>query len=69
MPTGKIKKIVLEKGYGFIQPDSGRDVFFHHSTVADGQFENLTEGQSVEFTVDESSSRDKGPRAATVKPL
>jgi len=69
MSSGKIKKLVPEKGFGFIQTESGQDVFFHHSTVADQAFDDLTEGQSVEYTVEEGqSNRGKGPRAASVVP-
>ncbi len=69
MPIGKIKKLVTDKGFGFIQPENGQDVFFHHTTVEDRQFDDLTEGQKVEFSVDQSGGRDKGPRATSVKPL
>jgi len=69
MSSGKIKKLVPEKGFGFIQTESGQDVFFHHSTVADQAFDDLTEGQSVEYTVEDGqSNRGKGPRAASVAP-
>lgn len=69
MPTGKIKKLVQDKGFGFIQTDGGSDLFFHHSSVADQGFDNLAEGQQVEFTVDSANPGGKGPRAASVKPL
>lgn len=69
MASGKIKKLVQEKGFGFIQSENGQDVFFHHSTVADHGFDNLSEGQRVEYTVDEGQSKGgKGPRAASVVP-
>ena len=69
MSSGKIKKLVPEKGFGFIQTESGQDVFFHHSTVAEQAFDDLTEGQSVEYTVEEGqANRGKGPRAASVVP-
>jgi len=69
MPSGTIKKLVHDKGFGFIQPSDGGDVFFHHSTVADQQFDNLSEGQRVEYTLDAASGgKGKGPRAATVTP-
>jgi len=69
MSAGKIKKLVQDKGFGFIQTDNGQDVFFHHSTVADHGFDNLTEGQRVEYTVEDGqSSKGKGPRAASVVP-
>jgi cold shock protein len=64
---GTIKKLVLDRGFGFIKPTSGADVFFHHSGVADGQrFEDLKEGQTVEFT---STMGPKGPRAEGVQPV
>lgn len=69
MASGKIKKLVQDKGFGFIQTDNGQDVFFHHSTVADHGFDDLTEGQRVEYTVEEGQSgKGKGPRAASVVP-
>jgi CspA family cold shock protein len=70
MASGKIKKLVQDKGFGFIQTGSGEDVFFHHSTVADHGFDNLTEGQAVEYTVEEGQGgKGKGPRAASVTPV
>ncbi|HEX7446074.1 MAG TPA: cold shock domain-containing protein [Pirellulales bacterium] len=69
MPTGKIKKLVSDKGFGFIKPDSGPEVFFHHSSVADGQFDSLSEGQDVEFELGEADRKGgKGPRASSVRP-
>jgi len=71
MPRGVIKKIVADRGFGFISCESGADIFFHHSSVADEGFDNLQEGQSVEYEVesgDGGSRRGKGPRAASVKP-
>ena len=69
MAAGKIKKLVQEKGFGFIQTDHGEDVFFHHSIVADHGFDQLTEGQQVEYTIEAGQSqKGKGPRAASVIP-
>lgn len=63
MSVGKIKKLVQDKGFGFIQTDSGEDVFFHHSTVGDHGFDNLTEGQQVEYTIEQGQApKGKGPR-------
>jgi cold shock protein len=67
MPTGTIKKVVQDKGFGFISTNEGTDVFFHHTTVADRQFDALEVGQQVEFTLD-SQGGGKGPRAASVTP-
>jgi CspA family cold shock protein len=64
--TGTIKKIVREKGFGFIVPDDGSDdVFFHRSRLgAKVQFEDLREGDEVEFQV---RPGEKGPQAFDVK--
>ncbi len=70
MPSGKIKKLVQDKGFGFIQTSTGEDIFFHHSTVADNRFDELTEGQAVEYTVEQGQNpKGKGPRAASVTPV
>ena len=49
----------------------GGEVFFHHSVVADQMFDNLQEGQPVDYEVEDdegSRGRGKGPRASSVKP-
>ena len=70
MPMGKIKKLVQEKGFGFISPQEGEDVFFHHSSVENQQFENLSVGQAVEFQIDSTPNpKSKGPRASSVTPV
>ena len=70
MPTGTIKKLVADKGFGFISADGGQDVFFHHSAVADRGFDNLEEGQKVEFAVEQGgNNQGKGPRASSVQPF
>ena len=69
MAVGKVKKLVQDKGFGFIQTSDGNDVFFHHSVVADQGFDNLHEGQQVEYSVDQGGGQGgKGPRASLVKP-
>lgn len=65
MPQGTIKKLVSDKGFGFIDGERG-DLFFHHSALADATFESLHEGQTVEY---EESEGPKGPRASSVKPV
>ncbi|MBI5144657.1 MAG: cold shock domain-containing protein [Candidatus Omnitrophica bacterium] len=64
MHTGKIKKLVRERGFGFISDTDGREVFFHQSSLIDLKFEALTEEQSVEFEVEKSP---KGPRAVNIR--
>ena len=63
---GTIKKIVREKGFGFIVPDDGSDdVFFHRSRLAPKVvFEDLREGDEVEFQV---TKGEKGPQASNLK--
>jgi CspA family cold shock protein len=65
--TGTIKKIVKDKGFGFIVPDEGNDeVFFHRSRLAPKvYFEDLREGDEVEFQV---RPGEKGPQAFNLKP-
>jgi CspA family cold shock protein len=65
--TGTIKKIIADKGFGFIVPDDGSDdVFFHRSKLAPKlRFEDFREGEEVQFQV---RSGDKGPQAFDVKP-
>lgn len=64
---GTIKRIVKDKGFGFIVPDDGGDeVFFHRSRVAPKvYFEDLREGEEVEFQVRQG---EKGPQAFNLKP-
>ncbi|MDB5339385.1 MAG: cold-shock DNA-binding protein family [Planctomycetaceae bacterium] len=63
MPQGTIKKIVADKGFGFISGEKG-DIFFHLSSVQGKRFEELTEGESVEY---ETEISQKGPRAVSVR--
>lgn len=64
MHTGKIKKIVYDRGFGFIRDTDGRELFFHQSNVIDRKFSELTERQDVEFEVENT---EKGPCAINVQ--
>lgn len=64
MPQGTVKKIIDGKGFGFIDGIRG-DVFFHMSAVQKTSFNQLYEGQSVEY---EEEGGPKGPRATIVTP-
>ncbi len=64
--TGVVKWFSDSKGFGFIQRDSGGDVFVHHSQIAGAGFRSLQEGDRVEFTVGEGR---KGPAAQEVQKL
>ena len=63
MAQGTIKKLIAEKGFGFIEGQGG-EFFFHRSAVEGGGFEELREGQEVEY---EEGHGPKGPRAARVR--
>ncbi len=65
MAEGTIKRIT-DKGFGFIEDGSSKDMFFHSSDVAGGNFDELREGQRVSFTVGEGP---KGPRAENVRTI
>jgi CspA family cold shock protein len=64
--TGTIKKIIKDKGFGFITPDDGSDeIFFHRSRLAPKvYFEDLREGAEVQF---ETRPGDKGPQAFNLR--
>ncbi|HPG24712.1 MAG TPA: cold shock domain-containing protein [Myxococcota bacterium] len=55
---GKIKKMVRDRGFGFIRGDDGKEVFFHRSGLNAGEYDALIEGDYVEYIVQE------GPRGA-----
>ena len=62
MPSGTIKRLVRDRGFGFIRDDGGQEWFFHRSSVQ-SSFDELSDGRRVSF--DEESS-PKGPRAGNV---
>ena len=64
--TGKVKWFNETKGFGFIEQDSGPDVFVHFSAIGGSGFKTLAEGQAVEFDV---ITGQKGPQAANVTVL
>ncbi|MBL4684857.1 MAG: cold shock domain-containing protein [Nannocystaceae bacterium] len=65
MSEGTIKRLT-DKGFGFIDMGTGKDMFFHHSNVEGTSYEQLREGQKVSFT---ESEGPKGPRAENVRPI
>jgi CspA family cold shock protein len=64
--TGTVKWFNGNKGYGFISRDEGPDVFVHYTAIMSEGYRNLTEGQMVEFTVENGP---KGLQAANVVPI
>ena len=65
MAEGIIKRLT-DRGFGFIDMGSGKDLFFHSSSLQGVSFDELREGQRVSFT---EGRGQKGPCAENVKPL
>lgn len=66
MYTGTVKWFNNSKGYGFITGEDGRDVFVHYTSIQGNGFRSLTEGQSVQYDVEQGQ---KGPKAINVVKL
>jgi len=64
MAKGKVKWFNNQKGYGFITPEDGEDVFVHYSSISGDGYKALEEGQEVEFEVEKGP---KGDQAVNVK--
>ena len=62
--NGTIKRLVSEKGFGFILADDGNDRFFHNSACNQIRFDDLQEGQAVTF---DRGQGPKGPRGENVR--
>jgi cold shock protein len=61
---GTIKRLVSDKGFGFVQAEDGTEYFFHQSACADVRFDELREGQALTF---EKGQGPKGPRAENIR--
>ena len=66
MPQGTIKKVIADKGFGFIEQDNGPDVFVHFSQIQGDGFKTLAENERVSFDVTDGQ---KGPQASNVVKL
>ncbi|MEO0996680.1 MAG: cold-shock protein [Pseudomonadota bacterium] len=64
--TGTVKWFNEAKGFGFIERESGPDVFAHFSAITGSGFKTLIEGQKVQFTVTQGQ---KGPQAENIQPV
>ena len=62
--NGTIKRLVRDRGFGFIRDEGGQEWFFHRTSVNAGSFEELNEGQRVSFDEEPSA---KGPRAGNIR--
>jgi cold shock protein len=68
MTTGKITRIVRDRGFGFIKAeDSSEEIFFHRSALENGSFEELNEGATVEFESEPDPKQPNRSRAAKVR--
>ena len=63
MTTGTVKWFNDSRGFGFIAPENGEDVFVHHSAIQGDSFKTLNEGESVEFEITDGP---KGQQAVNV---
>ncbi len=61
--TGRVKWFDEKKGFGFIEREDGNDVFVHFRAITGDGFKTLTDGQEVEFDVEQGQ---KGPQALNV---
>ncbi|MCX6544670.1 MAG: cold shock domain-containing protein [Acidobacteria bacterium] len=61
--NGTIKRLVSDKGFGFVAAEDGSEYFFHQSACTNTRFDDLREGQAVTF---ERGQGPKGPRAENV---
>ena len=68
MATGIIRRLVRERGFGFIQPEGAtEEVFFHRSAVEKPTFDELDEGQQVEFDTEPDPRQPRRSRAVNVR--
>lgn len=68
MEQGSVIRLIRDRGFGFVSTQGGKEIFFHHSTLAPGVFDSLREGQELEFEI-ENDARGRGERAANVRLL
>ena len=66
MAKGKVKWFSNQKGYGFITPESGKDVFVHFSAIQGEGYKTLEEGQEVEFEIEQGPKGEQATKVTKV---
>ena len=65
MPKGTIRRLITDRGFGFIRTERGEDLFFHRNQLQRVDYNSLREGQQVEYAVEEG--RNGRPTAVGVR--
>ncbi len=65
MPKGTIRRLIADRGFGFVQTAEGKDLFFHRNQLQGVEFASLREGQEVEFEM--GQGRGGRPQAEKVR--
>jgi CspA family cold shock protein len=65
MVKGTIRRLIPDRGYGFIKTEDEKDLFFHRNDLEEVDYNSLTEGQQVEFEI--GQGRDSRPQAIKVR--
>jgi CspA family cold shock protein len=68
MPKGAIKRLISDRGFGFINTEEGKELFFHCIELQGVEFSSLREGQEVEFEVAQGSDGSCAVKVRLVKP-
>lgn len=66
MTKGTVKWFSNQKGYGFITPEEGNDVFVHHSEIQSEGYKTLEEGQTVEFEITDGPKGDQAKNVVKI---
>jgi len=66
MARGKVKWFSNQKGYGFITPESGKDVFVHFSAIQGDGYKSLEEGQEVDFEIEQGPKGEQATKVTRV---
>jgi CspA family cold shock protein len=66
--TGQIKRLVRDRGFGFIRPEgASEDIFFHSSAIQGAMFDDLNDGQNVEFDTEPDPRDSRRSRAVNIR--